>query len=178
MRARALVRLAAVVAMRPSAPSVVVVPNAACTSSGFRISRISNCTPRLGRLLQFLDLRGCHGVGEVGQDDHACDAGHDLLQQLQTLGTEPRAHVGEPCDIAAGACEAVHESRPDGFPGAEQDDRDGPGGVLRGQGGRGGLRHDQVGLPAEAFAGQDGKPVNLAIRGQIINDDALALHVA
>jgi hypothetical protein len=50
--------------------------------------------------------------------------------------------------------------------------------VLRGQGGRGALRHDQVGLQAEAFAGQDGKLVNLAIRGQIVNDEALALHVA
>jgi hypothetical protein len=86
--------------------------------------------------------------------------------------------VGEPRDIAAGACEAVHESRPDGIRGAEQDDRDGPGGVLRGQGSRGALRHDQVGLQAEAFAGKDGKLVNLAIRGQIVNDDALALDVA
>src|SRR5215813_13018241 len=58
-----------------------------------------------------------------------------------------------------------------------EDDRNGPGRLLRGDGGGCGLGHDDIHLEAHQFGRKRGEPVELAIGSSVIDHDVAALDV-
>jgi hypothetical protein len=58
------------------------------------------------------------------------------------------------------------------------DDRGCAGCVLRGLSGKGGGCNDDVCLKPQAVGGEGGKPLSLAICGEVVDGDGLPIHIA
>ena len=131
-----------------------------------------------GRTFQLLHLRRRNRVYEIREHEHSRDCGHGLLQQGEALGGKPRSHRGLPGGIPPGSGEARDEPGRHRIAEREQDDRDRASCVLRSLSGWGGSYDDDVRLESQAVGGEGGKPLALAIRGEVVDGDGLPIHIA
>ena len=134
---------------------------------------------RLGRDFHGLEGLSHSGVVRIREDRHPAQARDRILEQLEPfrreLGNEERV-AG---DVAAGAREARDDARSNGVADVGHDHRNRirRGCLLRGEGARCRVRHDDIHLEPDELGGELGKTVILTFGEAKLDDDILALDV-
>src|SRR5215813_5388184 len=158
----------------PSACHRSPASNAAGRSSPVRTSWTSSFTPRgATRTLQFPYLGRGDRVYEIRDHEDSREFWHRCLQYLETLGREPRRHKRQAGDIASRSGQARDEPTGDRIAERDYDNRDRVSRVPRGLSRRGRGDDDDVRLETEAVGGESGKPLAMAVRGEVIEGDGL-----
>ena len=70
------------------------------------VLRVEHEAQRAGRRLRLVPHRGVGGIRRIPEDHHAGEAGHDVLEELQTFGAEFRIENRVAGHIAAGPRQA------------------------------------------------------------------------
>ena len=78
----------------------------------------------MSRLLRVLRLRLGRLIIRIDEDGDGRCRGRQLVQQLQPLALQHRAHDAHAGDVAAGPIETGDEPRPDRIRGAHEHNRD------------------------------------------------------
>jgi hypothetical protein len=113
----------------------------------------------------------------IQHDGDSCQARHGFLEQLQALGRELRTEKSRPRDVAPGARKAGDQSARHHVAADRHDDGDRRRGLLHDPDARP-ARDDDVRLEADQLSGERGKPIILALRPPVLDDDAPVLDVA
>ena len=160
--------------------SFAIAAKAPSRSAGPRAWNLSNATfSVLGRDLHGLEVLSDCGVVRIREDRHPAHARDRILEQLEPfrheLGNEERV-AG---DVAARAREARDDARSNGVADVGHDHRYRirRGCLLRGEGARCRVRHDDIHLEPDELGGELGKTVVLTFGKAKLDDDILALDV-
>src|SRR5215467_15067789 len=108
-------------------------------------------------------------VRRVPKHGDAAEPRNDLLEQLELLLGQLRGEESEASDVPTRVSEAGYETTPLGE--CRYDDRYG----LRSLAGGAGA---DVGFPSDELRGKGGDPLGSALRGEVLDDEVLTLHVA
>ena len=133
---------------------------------------------RLRRCVQRGDLPARDRIAGIGQDQDARQAGHRLLQQLQSLGDHQRGKRRRTGYVAARPCEAGHQPGPHRIAQREHHDRYRAGCLLGGCGRRRGADDDHVRLVADTLGGKIREGVGPAIGRKPVDRQAPTIDVA
>src|SRR5215467_6698098 len=114
-------------------------------------------------------------VRRVPEHGDAAEPRNDLLEQLELLLGHLRGEEGEACDVPTRVSEAGYETTPLGECG--YDDRYGLRSLSRGAGVDVVRRYDDVGFPSDELRGKGRDPLGSPLRGEMLDDEVLALHV-
>jgi hypothetical protein len=119
----------------------------------------------------------CDGT-RLPEDADPGDPGHGLLELFQTLADELGVDVGRSREIAARPREGRDEAVRDRIGSRREDNGDGPGRVLGGQGcGRASSGHDHIHLECNQFSGECWKTLELPLGVSVFDHEIAALDV-
>ena len=100
-----------------------------------------------------------------------------LLEQFQRLADELLLDEGQARDIAAGPRKAGDESVLNRTGSTSEDNGDGPGRVLGGQGMGGASGQDDINLERNQFGRKSGKPLGLPLGISVLDGEVATLDV-
>src|SRR5262249_52434859 len=107
------------------------------------------------------------------EDSDPTDPRHGLLKMFQTLADQLRGEAGQPRDIAARPRKAADEPARHRIGSTSEDNGDGPGRLLGGQGRGWVSSHDDINLERNQFGRKSGKPLELPLGVSLFTyDDA------
>src|SRR5215472_1602487 len=115
-------------------------------------------------------------VRRVPKHGDAAEPRNDLLEQLELLLGQLRGEESEASDVPTRVSEAGYETTPLGE--CRYDDRYGLRSLLGGAGVDVVRRHDDVGFPSDELRGKGRDPLGSPLRGEVLDDEVLALQVA
>ena len=99
------------------------------------------------------------------------------FSRRETLGSNTGRHQRQPGDVPPGRARLATSPVATGSPSVIQDDRDRASCVLRGLSGRRGGYDDNVRLKSQAVASKRGKPLAMALSGEVVDGDGLPVHI-
>src|SRR5712692_4615210 len=112
------------------------------------------------------------------EESNPTDPRKGLREQFQTLADELRSEAGQPRDIAARPRQAGDESARDRIANSSEDNGEGPGRLLGGQGGDcASAGHDDINLERNQFGRESGEPIGLPLGISVFDHEVAALDV-
>src|SRR5262245_51437450 len=112
------------------------------------------------------------------EDSDPTDPRHGLLELFQTLADQLPVDLAQSLDIVARSRKAADEPARHRIGNTSEDNRDGPGRLLSGQG-RGCVpSHDDINLERNQFGRKSGKPLELPLGVSVFNHDVAAHDIA
>src|SRR4029453_8247737 len=148
-----------------------------------RTSRLNNlklhpqCPCRDFRFLQRVLFRAFAEGAWMPEHCYTGDSRNYLLEQFQTLADYLRSEVGQPRDIAPRPRKVGDEPFRNWIGSDSEDNGEGPGGLLGGQGGDCACGHDDINFQRNQFAPESGEPFDLPLRISVFDHDVATLDV-
>src|SRR5437867_5234147 len=113
------------------------------------------------------------------EDSDLADPRNGLREQFQTLADELRGEVGQPRDIAVRPRKAGDEPAPNRIGSTSEDNGEGSGRLLGGEGGdcASSLGHDDINLERNQFGRESGEPLDLPFGISVFDHEVATLDV-